>query len=600
MLALPQGDSEINKIYSGYALCEEMRKIIEPAGRPFEEYIQKILSLKNGVNEPSKVEEEEEIIEEDKEEYEWEKEYKASQKTNDVIFSGKDNYYAILGIEELFLNATTDDIRRAYKKLALVYHPDKNKENISLETEEESKINLENMTEDSLANIEINKLSEEDKKKLEINRKWLKIKEAYEALLDPEKKKKYDSTFEFDDTIPEEDNKYDDKSFFREFGPCFLKNSIWSKKKPIPKLGDMNTPLEKVKQFYRFWTNFQTWRDFSVEGEYNLEDATCRYEKRQMLKENKKMKQNQTKEEKLRLIKLVNLAYKNDPRILAEEAKIQAEKEKIRQERLIQKQKEKEEEEERQRLLKKQYDENLKKQQEYAIKEKQNLIEQVINLAAEIGINLSDDDKFQIQLNGKIEPIKSILNDVLAKDNDKEKITTYKQMTKSFFSLKFASDTSELPCNSIWKKEEIIALQKATKKFPAGTKERWEKIGEIIKSKTSNQIIQMTHYLTTNPSIKIDSDIDLNAILNKSSKSTSSKTDSKTEQSVVTVSKEGKTDEENWSEEQQKNLEAALKKYPSSLPANERWTNIANDVPGKTKKQCVDRYKYLSSLIKKK
>jgi len=67
-----------------------------------------------------------------------------------------------------------------------------------------------------------------------------------------------------------------------------LKNSIWSKKKPIPKIGDMNTPMDKVKKFYKFWSNFQTWRDFSIDGEHNVEDASCRYEKRAMLKENKK------------------------------------------------------------------------------------------------------------------------------------------------------------------------------------------------------------------------------------------------------------------------------------------------------------------------
>ncbi len=64
--------------------------------------------------------------------------------------------------------------------------------------------------------------------------------------------------------------------------------------------------------------------------------------------------------------------------------------------------------------------------------------------------------------------------------------------------------------------------------------------------------------------------------------------------------KEDKKDEDVWSEDQQKQLEAALKKHPSSMSANERWTEIAKDVPGKTKKQCVERYKYLSQLIKNK
>lgn len=64
--------------------------------------------------------------------------------------------------------------------------------------------------------------------------------------------------------------------------------------------------------------------------------------------------------------------------------------------------------------------------------------------------------------------------------------------------------------------------------------------------------------------------------------------------------KESENKDEVWSEEQQKALETALKKHPSSLSANERWGNIAKEVPGKNKKQCVDRYKYLAALIKNK
>jgi len=60
------------------------------------------------------------------------------------------------------------------------------------------------------------------------------------------------------------------------------------------------------------------------------------------------------------------------------------------------------------------------------------------------------------------------------------------------------------------------------------------------------------------------------------------------------------SDNDLWSTEQQKALENALKKYPNSIPTNERWTKISQEVTGKTKKQCVDRYKYIVSLIKNK
>ncbi len=38
-------------------------------------------------------------------------------------------------------------------------------------------------------------------------------------------------------------------------------------------------------------------------------------------------------------------------------------------------------------------------------------------------------------------------------------------------------------------------------------------------------------------------------------------------------------------------LEKALAKHPATMPANERWTAIAAEVPGKTKKECVERFR---------
>merc|ERR1712032_1315429 len=112
MLALPLGDNIENKIFQSYTLSDDYFKIIEPAGRPFEEFLKKKLQQ----NMP------ELLGEEDTEELWWEKEHKENTEKTEKFFTRKDesaNYYALLGIEELFLNATENDIRKAYKRVAL-------------------------------------------------------------------------------------------------------------------------------------------------------------------------------------------------------------------------------------------------------------------------------------------------------------------------------------------------------------------------------------------------------------------------------------------------------------------------------------------------
>ena len=65
-----------------------------------------------------------------------------------------EDYYKILGVEK---NSTEDDIKKAYRKLAMKFHPDRNPNN---------------------------KQAEE---------KFKKISEAYAVLSDKEKRKQYDS-----------------------------------------------------------------------------------------------------------------------------------------------------------------------------------------------------------------------------------------------------------------------------------------------------------------------------------------------------------------------------------------------------------------------
>ena len=67
--------------------------------------------------------------------------------------AGNEDYYKVLGLTK---SATSDEIKRAYRKLAVKYHPDKNPGN---------------------------KAAEE---------KFKKVSEAYEVLSDPKKRADYD------------------------------------------------------------------------------------------------------------------------------------------------------------------------------------------------------------------------------------------------------------------------------------------------------------------------------------------------------------------------------------------------------------------------
>uniref|UniRef100_A0A915HZK6 Myb-like domain-containing protein n=1 Tax=Romanomermis culicivorax TaxID=13658 RepID=A0A915HZK6_ROMCU len=51
-----------------------------------------------------------------------------------------------------------------------------------------------------------------------------------------------------------------------------------------------------------------------------------------------------------------------------------------------------------------------------------------------------------------------------------------------------------------------------------------------------------------------------------------------------------------WTAQEQKVLETALKTYPVSDP--ERWDKVAACLPGRTKKDCVKRYKELAEIVR--
>lgn len=64
---------------------------------------------------------------------------------------------------------------------------------------------------------------------------------AYEHLMDPAKKRKYDSTLPFDDSLPKESElkDMDDAKYFTLWTDIFNRNARFANKKPVPKFGNM-------------------------------------------------------------------------------------------------------------------------------------------------------------------------------------------------------------------------------------------------------------------------------------------------------------------------------------------------------------------------
>ena len=82
----------------------------------------------------------------------------------------------------------------------------------------------------------------------------------------------------------------------------------------MPLLGDMETTEDEVEAIYATWYDAESWREFGYFDKENADNANSRDEKRYLEQKNKAERKRLNKEEKSRMIKLIDLTYKCDPR----------------------------------------------------------------------------------------------------------------------------------------------------------------------------------------------------------------------------------------------------------------------------------------------
>lgn len=144
---------------------------------------------------------------------------------------------------------------------------------------------------------------------------------------------------------------------------------------------------------------------------------------------------------------------------------------------------------------------------------------------------------------------------------------------------------------SIWTDDDLTELIRLVKKYPNGTLSRWEVIAGYM-----NRSVQEVTFMAARMK---DSGYRLPNEQPESVAEAIAQETSKKVKRIIEPQAEPKNDLSDafWSQEQQKLLETAIVKYPKSS-AGDRWQKIAHTVPGKTKEECLARYKYLVEKVK--
>ncbi|KAF5448651.1 hypothetical protein F2P56_029161 [Juglans regia] len=565
--------------------------------------------------------------------------YSSKGKKKSGAGAKQQDHYALLGLSHLRYLATEEQIRKCYRETALKHHPDKQAALLLAEETEAAK----------------------QAKKDEIENHFKSIQEAYEVLIDPAKRRIYDSTDEFDDDIPTDCAPQD---FFKVYGPAFLRNGRWSVNQPVPSLGDENSLLKEVDGFYNFWYVFKSWREFAHADEFDLEQAESRDHKRWMERQNAKLSEKARKEECARVRVLVDNAYKRDPRILRRKEEERAEKQRKKEAKFLAKKLQEEEaariaEEERRR---KEEEERLAAEAALQLKkvkekEKKLLRKERARLRTLSGpvisqhlLDFSEDDveslcmSFDInqlrnlceRMEGKQGPeLANVLRDAYRHKNDSEDRKEDEQTQQQNGTVEANGNGSlgsfekkEKP----WSKEEIELLKKGMQKYPKGISRRWEVISEYIGTGRSvEEILKATKIVLLQ---KPDAAKAFDSFLEKRKPAQSIASPLTTREEIEGVSRmqgsqngdlkidnseeslTGSTNNQNasdsnaangvcssseqdvWSAVQERALVKALKTFPKE--ANQRWERVAAAVPGKTVNQCKKQFALLKESFRSK
>ncbi|KAH8239367.1 hypothetical protein KR032_003577 [Drosophila birchii] len=553
--------------------------------------------------------------------------------------------------------ASEDDIRRAYRRMVLLHHPDKRKA--------------------------------KGEEVIQDDDYFTCITKAYEILGTSKARRSFDSVDpEFDDSLPSQTDI--DGDYFGVFNKFFTLNGRWSEAKaPVPAFGEVDAKREEVERFYNFWYDFKSWREFSYLDEEDKEKGQDRDERRWIEKENKAARIKRKKEEMTRIRSLVDLAYNNDKRIArfkqeekdrkaaAKRAKMDAaQAQKAEQDRAIREAalaKERAEKAEQKRIelirIEREQQKKLLKKERKTLRDKVKDCKYYAKNDKDQLKHMEGTEKIcetfslaELQTLNKAMETKGRESFVAALQTAEQKIAAELEEINQTQAKKLASTpkggVKEVKKGELWSNENVQLLIKAVNLFPAGTAQRWDVIATFINqhSPGGNVLVNARDVLNkakalqnsdhSKSSLKTQANDAAFASFEKSKKEVQTSNDiTLGEETPAQASKEnvkqngvdhkvnnnqqvkqngtgaaapppstaaaatpaaapttngttGGGGSKTWTKEEQALLEQAIKTYPTTTP--DRWDRIASCIPNRSKKDCLRRVKELVELVNSK
>ncbi|KAI0986914.1 hypothetical protein GJ496_007474 [Pomphorhynchus laevis] len=471
--------------------------------------------------------------------------------------------YRILRLENRRFLASVDDIQKSYRIIARKYHPDK---------------------------------------KPGSDKNYPCVIKAAEILLNSATRRAFDSIDPlFDDIIPNEievkslmeSHPNDQNLFFDIFRPVFDRNARWSVRQPVPCIGDWYTPDDIVDYFYKFWLDFDSWREYSHLDKEDKSQGQDRYIRKEIEKTNRRERQKLKLEELTRISNLAEIARSLDPRLKLRQQQAQAEKLRKQEERRQAKIVKEKQEQERIKRERQEQMESLRKQADKDT-EIQKLVVELSRQQSQfrqIAIKAFPDqeraiDRY-IQFNWPTDQEEKILKSTeateqLSKLNLKlESIPEEERRNEISKIIKLVK--KKIALVNAWTVDELELLVKCIRLFPPGTKNRWDTIHRYMldhgmdKAKSEKDVMEKARRLKEGERFKI------NGIL-ESKKAPSTST------SITKAIP--------WSADEQKLLENGLRQFPAS-DVN-RWDNIAALMTNRTKEECLLRFQHIVAMLKQK